>query len=239
MTSLVLLLTLVFLDSIVGFVSGFGTSTLLLPVLLLWYPIDTALILTSFVHLLNNISKAAFFFKQLSWHFFLLFAVPAVICSLIGAQFVFLVNRTLLARGIGLLLLVYILLQLLWHGTLVIKKSIWLAVGGGFYGLMEGLTGIGGAFRATLLSSYAMAPAAFVATNGAIALVVDIARLTTYTRLQTNPAFSFWTYGLVAIMTLGGSLVGKILVEYLPVRTIKRIVFWVIILASIKLIIAP
>lgn len=234
-----LLLILIFCDSIVGFVSGFGTSTLLLPVLLLWFPVGTALLLTGFVHLLNNIGKAAFFFREISWRLLLIFGIPAVICSLIGAQFVFMVNRALLARFIALLLIAYVIAHVGWNKIITIKKYAWLSVGGAFYGLMEGLTGIGGALRAALLNSYQLSPGAFVATNGLIALIVDIARVGTYARYQGIHAFTWWFYGLVALATFGGAVCGKYFVDYLPARILDRIVLVVIIGASIKLLIAP
>lgn len=234
-----LILVLIFVDSIVGFVSGFGTSTLLLPILLLWYPIGTALILTGFVHLLNNIGKAGFFFRQTSWRFLFIFGVPAVILSIIGAQFVFIIDRAILARIIGLLLLIYVVAKVGWNRTITIKKVGYLAIGGGFYGLMEGLTGIGGALRAALLNAYDMTPGAFIATNGFIALLVDLARLATYTSNQAAYTFAWWFYGLVACVTLAGAWAGKYIVDYLPAKTIKTIVLVVITLASIKLLIAP
>ncbi len=234
-----LILALIFVDSIVGFVSGFGTSTLLLPILLLWYPIGTALILTGFVHLLNNIGKAGLFFRQTSWRFLLIFGLPAVILSIIGAQFVFIIDRAILARIIGLLLLVYVVAKVGWNRTITIKKIGYLAIGGGFYGLMEGLTGIGGALRAALLNAYDMTPGTFIATNGFIALFVDLARLATYTSNQTVYTFTWWFYGLVACTTLAGAWAGKYIVDYLPAKYIKTIVLIVITLASIKLLIAP
>lgn len=43
--------------SLLTFFSGFGLGTMLLPVFLLFFPVDLAIAMTAVVHFLNNIFK--------------------------------------------------------------------------------------------------------------------------------------------------------------------------------------
>jgi len=230
---------LIFIDSVAGFMTGFGTSMLLVPILLFWYPIHTVLILVGLMNLLNNLNKVLFFFKRVPWRLLFIFGIPAVIMSFVGAELTFFVDRTLFLRLLGILLFIYVFMKVFYKELIFPKNTSASLVGGGLYGFLEGLTGIAGALRVALFTAYNMGPAEFIATNGLLALIVDIARVGTYASHGMPPEFVWWHYLLFFAMTVAGAFGGKFLINKLPVIWIRRIVLAAVFLVSLKFIIYP
>ncbi|HPN88358.1 MAG TPA: TSUP family transporter, partial [Candidatus Omnitrophota bacterium] len=79
--------------SFLTFFSGFGLGTILMPVFLFFFPLDTAIALTAVVHLLNNILKMILLFKYVAWHVVLRFGIPAFIAAFLGAQLLFFLEK--------------------------------------------------------------------------------------------------------------------------------------------------
>src|SRR3989339_1267412 len=215
---------LIFITSLIGFIIGFGTSTLLIPILLFWYSVSTVLILVGLLHLLNDLTKIFFLFKEVPWRLAIFFGFPAVVMSFFGAQLTFLIDRALFLRVLGIILLIYVLVE--WfHETIVLPRNrVVTLLGGGLYGFIQGLTGIGGALRAAILTSYHMTPAEFVAANGFVTLLVDLVRVGTYISHGFPLEFAWWHYLLFIIAVLLSAVVGKYLIYRLPVKLIQQLV---------------
>src|SRR5512140_728221 len=75
-----------FLASGLTLFSGFGLGTLLLPVMALFFPLDTAIALTAVVHCLNNLFKFALLGRHADRATVLRFGLPAILAALLGAR---------------------------------------------------------------------------------------------------------------------------------------------------------
>ncbi len=75
--------------SLLTFFSGFGLSTILTPVFILFFPIDVAIALTGIVHLLNNLFKMALVGKKAVWEVAWKFGLPAILGAFVGARLLF------------------------------------------------------------------------------------------------------------------------------------------------------
>ena len=64
-TEILFISILTFIASIVGTVTGFGTSTIMVPALLFFYPLPQVLLLVGIVHFAGNIWKMIFFHSGL------------------------------------------------------------------------------------------------------------------------------------------------------------------------------
>lgn len=230
---------LIFISSLIGFVIGFGTSTILIPALLFWYSVHTVLILVGLLHLFNDFTKIFFLLKDVPWRLATFFSFPAIVMSFVGAQLTFLINRTLFLRLLGIILLMYVLIE--WfYKTVVLPRNRLMVFGGGcLYGFLQGLTGVGGALRAAILTSYHMKPAEFIAANGFIALLVDLVRVGTYISHGFPLEFAWWHYLLFIMVVLLSAVVGKYLIYRLPVKLIQQLVLIAIFMVSLKFIFLP
>lgn len=170
----------VFLASFIGTLAGFGTSTVMFPVLLFYMSHQEALVFTSIIHLCTDISKMIFFKKGFNIHIILFFGIPAIIASMIGAFFVFDISLILFKHILALFLLSYAALIFL-KPTFSIKPSNSLLIGGGMLtGFSAGFFGMRGVIRSLMLSMYNLPKTVYLATVGIIAFLVDISRISMY-----------------------------------------------------------
>ena len=71
-----LIALLTFVGSLVGTLTGFGTSTVMVPVLVMFYPLPQALLLVGIIHWFGDIWKMLLFRSGVRWRLVLLFGVP-------------------------------------------------------------------------------------------------------------------------------------------------------------------
>jgi len=230
---------LIFVDSVVSFVCGFGMSTLLIPILLLWYPVHVVLVLVGFLHLVSNLNKVLLLTQAIDWKLFSWLGIPAICMSVAGAYLTSYIPRDLFLRILGLVLLVYVLVSLFYEHIKFPRKPLFSLFAGGVYGFIEGLTGIGGVMRVSLFYAYTLPPAVFIATSGFLALLVDVARVGTYLRAGMPDVFMWWHYVLFVTMATAGSVAGRSLINVLPARFIRYLIVVAIVLVSIKFVVAP
>lgn len=74
-----------FIASGLTFFSGFGLGTLLLPAFALFYPVTQAVALTAVVHFLNGLFKLLLVGRHTNLRVMLLFGLPALAASFLGA----------------------------------------------------------------------------------------------------------------------------------------------------------
>jgi len=67
MTQLILLCLLTLLASGIGTATGFGTSTVMIPIMALFVPLPIVLLFVGIVHLCGNIWKVVLFKRGLDW----------------------------------------------------------------------------------------------------------------------------------------------------------------------------
>jgi len=178
--ALIALLTII--AGMVGTITGFGTSTIMVPVLLIWFPLPMTLLLVGIIHWFGDIWKIALFRKGFNWRLVFAFGIPGVLLTWLGAHFVFTAPEEMLSRILGGFLVAYTLFLFLNPSFKFKDSTITAAVGGGLSGFFAGVFGVGGAVRSAFLTAFDLPKAVYIATAGAIGLGVDSARLVEYWR---------------------------------------------------------
>ncbi|MGZ7069115.1 MAG: sulfite exporter TauE/SafE family protein [Methanobacterium sp.] len=237
MSELILLFfILAFLSVVVGTVAGFGTSTILLPIALFFVDFKTALVLVAISHLSGNLGATTFFRHGLDRRLFLLFGVPSVVLTVIGAAIVIYIPQNVLEILLGIFLLLFSIYSLLMPDFKVKAAKIYTIFGGGLSGFLQGLMGIGGPLRGSFLISYNLNKFMYIATMSAIAVVIDATRIPIYFYNNLlGPQFYFYIPSLV-IIGIAGSYTGKRIVNQIPQDIFKNVVLVAIALASLLLI---
>lgn len=176
--------------------SGFGLGTILLPAFAIFFPVPVAVAATGVVHLLNNVFKAGLLWRQADWRVVLRFGVTAVPAAMLGAWLLARLGDTPrlftwnalghsfgptgASLAVGLLLLIFALLELQsWFQKLAAPPRL-QPLGGLITGFFGGLTGQQGALRSIFLLRAGLDAKPFIATGVMIAIIVDLARLSTY-----------------------------------------------------------
>ncbi len=236
-----LILVVVIVASSVGTMTGFGTSTIMVPVMLsLEYPLAETLLFVGIIHWFGNLWKLILFKRGFRWKLILSFGIPGIAATYLGASLVFDISSALLSRILGAFLIGYVV-YLFVKGTFRIKPSLFTgACGGALSGFFAGLFGIGGAVRGMFLTVFDLPKEVYITTAGAIALIIDTTRLTTYLREGTQLE-QLLLSGLIVFIPASflGARSAKSVVNKIPQEHFRRVIAAFLFLIGIKLILFP
>ncbi|MGZ7049364.1 MAG: sulfite exporter TauE/SafE family protein [Methanobacterium sp.] len=237
MNELVLLFFIIaFLSVVLGTVVGFGTSTVFLPLALFFVDFKTALVLVAITHISGSLGATTFFRHGLDRKLILLFGVPTVILTVIGAYLVIYVPQDVLQITLGIFLFLFSIYSLLKSDFKISATKINTIIGGGLSGFMQGLIGIGGPLRGAFLNSYNLKKFKYIATLSAIAIIEDATRIPIYfSNNLLEPQFYYYIPFLVVI-GIAGSYTGRKIVNRIPQNIFKKVVLVVIAIVSLVLV---
>lgn len=184
------------LASCLTFFTGFGLGTLLMPAFALFFAVEVAVAMTAVVHLLNGVFKLLLVGRAVDVRVALRFGLPAIVAAMVGARVLLWLSdlpalytyeafdrtfvMTAAKLGVGVLMLVFAIVELAPGTKKLAVDPRYLPLGGVISGFFGGLSGHQGAFRSAFLVRSGLTPASFVATGSAIALLIDLARLSLY-----------------------------------------------------------
>ena len=197
-----------FVISAIVLYSGFGLSTLLLPVFALFFPLPLAIAAAAIVHLVSNLFKFTLFYRNINWPTVFKFGVPAMFAAIIGSLLLSTISadEMLLARIIGGLIIFFALFELLPVLKKIVIPPKWLSLGGLISGFFGGLSGHQGAIRSAFLLKTQTSKDTYIATGVAIAILVDLNRLVVYG--TSTIAFTNNDFSTALVVAIGASLLG-------------------------------
>jgi hypothetical protein len=230
----------VIIASTVGTLTGFGTSTIMVPIMALFFPLPQTLLFVGIIHWFGDIWKLLLFRSGFKWKLVLAFGLPGIVFAFIGARLVFGIPNEILSRILGAFLIAYVA-YLFFRSSFRVRPNMFTgAVGGALSGFMAGIFGIGGAVRSMFLTAFNLPKEVYIATAGAIALVIDSTRLGTYlmegARLEQT-----LLCGLLLFVPLSfvGAAIAKRIVDKIPQEHFRQFVAVFLLLTGLKLLIWP
>ncbi|MEQ1789155.1 MAG: sulfite exporter TauE/SafE family protein [Rickettsiales bacterium] len=158
-----------FLASGLTLFSGFGLGTILMPVIAMFFPVPIAIAITAIVHLLNNLFKLVFLWRNVNILVLLGFGLPAFIAAIIGALLLdyisileaittyqlsehnFTITPVKLAAGI--LLIIFSTAELVPFSNKLTTHNFSLSFGGALSGFFGGLSGHQGCIPQRIFNS--------------------------------------------------------------------------------------
>lgn len=224
----------------VGTLTGFGTSTIMVPILLFFLPLPQTLLLVGIIHWFGDIWKMLFFRKGFQWKLILSFGAAGILASFLGANIVLSVSETLLSRILGGFFIFYVLF-LFYNPTFKIPKKSFTAVSGGaLSGFLAGIFGVGGAVRSMFLSAFDLPKAVYIATAGAIAFFIDITRIATYlgNGIRLDESY-LWGLLLFIPASLAGAALAKKVIDRIPQEQFRRVIAVFLFVVGVKFLIFP
>ncbi len=235
-----ILTVVVIVASCVGTMTGFGTSTIMVPALLLFYPLPQTLLFVGIVHWFGDVWKLLLFRRGFQWKLILSFGIPGIAATVLGASLIFNIPSTVLSRMLGIFLVCYVVYLFL-KSSFRIRPNLFAgALGGALSGFLAGIFGIGGAVRGLFLTAYDLPKEVYIATAGAIALFIDTTRLTTYL-LKGARIEELLLWGLLLFVPASflGAKIAQRIVGKIPQQHFRKIVAVFLLLVGIKLILLP
>ena len=193
---IVLIALAAFTASAATLVSGFGLSTVLVPVFALFFSLPLAIGAVAFVHLVNTLFKVALLWRAIHWSAALRFGLPAAAAAILGATLLGALGEaaplltyqladtraevTPLKLVVGLLILLLVALEVSPVASSLQLSPRALPIGGLLSGFFGGLTGNQGVLRSAFLLRLRLSPERFAATGAVGAAFVDLSRLAVY-----------------------------------------------------------
>ncbi|HEX9750969.1 MAG TPA: TSUP family transporter [candidate division Zixibacteria bacterium] len=101
------LAVLTLIASVVGTLTGFGTSTIMVPAMVLFLPLPETLLMVGVVHWFGDIWRVVLFRAGLQWRLIVLFGIPGIVTSYIGARAALSIPSGNVLRILGIALALY------------------------------------------------------------------------------------------------------------------------------------
>lgn len=245
MPELFILILIIFASSL-GTITGFGTSTIMMPILMIYYPSSEVLLFVSIIHWFNALIRVFLFREGLDWKLIFFFGFAGIIAAFFGAKTFLMINPDLVAKTIAGFLLAYSVF--LWFNPKFEIKYTKLKASlfGSVSGFIAGLFGMGGAIRGAFLSSFNLPKAVYLANSAFILLLIDSSRLTTYfsQKMNFDSILSFDSSKSILIMlgyliaSIIGVQAGKAIVDKVPQERFRHAIAVFLAVIAIKLLIA-
>jgi len=232
---------LTFLAGILGTITGFGISTVMVPIVLLFLPLPETLLLIGVIHWFGDIWKMYFFKHGFKTKLLLYFAIPGIILAVVGARMALTLPESLLSRFVGIVILSYVIYLFLKPNFKLKNNLLTASLGGGGSGLLGGISGVGGgALRAIVLTAFNLPKSEYIFISGLTGFAIDASRIATYffggTRISQN-----LTTGLLVFIPASflGAWIAKRLVNKIPQKSFRMLISVFLFLIGLKFLFFP
>jgi len=240
MTQTLLICLLTFFASGIGTATGFGTSTIMIPVMILYVPLPVALLFVGVIHLCGDVWKVLLFRRGFDWRLVLAFGLPGILFSFLGASLTLQAQNFPLKRILGAFLLVYVVILFIKRTWALPRKNVTAVCGGALSGFFAGFFGVGGAVRGAFLAAFDLPKEIYIFTSGLIALFIDLTRVTRYLWGGTHLQADLISALLFSIpLSFIGAYLAKRFLERLPQKFFRIFVAVFLALVSLKLLFWP
>ncbi|MEK7520637.1 MAG: sulfite exporter TauE/SafE family protein [Patescibacteria group bacterium] len=165
---------------IIGTITGFGSATIFTAVAAFFMDIKTAIVVVAFFHLFGAATRLFLFRKTLDKQVAILFGLPDILFTVIGAALILAAPAELIKTAFGVFLIGYSLFSFFKPNMNLPRKTATLAAGGALSGFLAGLIGTGGAVRATAMTAFGLPRDYYLGTGALLAVVTDLTRLSVY-----------------------------------------------------------
>jgi hypothetical protein len=225
-----------FLAAVLTLMTGFGLGTILTPVFLLFYDVKIAILIVAIVHLLNNLTKASIFRRDIDFTLLKRFGIVTLIGAFAGSLLQGAIDSAHVKIVLGIALIFLGIKEISGFSEKMRLPRRIDFMGGFLSGLLGGLVGNQGAVRSAYLLNYPLSKETFIATAAVIASIVDITRIPAYA--ITGKERLIANYHIIIITTLSaliGTFTGKRLMKKLSLENFKLYVAGSIILIGLLL----
>ncbi len=237
--SLVGLLILILFASTTGTITGFGTSTLMLPVILMFHSLSDALIFVTIIHWFNAMWRLLYFRSGFDLKLVLTFGLSGIITAIIGAKIVFLVDENILTKLIAVFLLGYSIFLLKNPSFEISFNKRTGIIGGALSGFIAGIFGMGGAIRSAFLAAFNLPKEIYLANSALLLAIIDTSRLLTYFYERQGVGdllgMGYTNLTICILFSFIGVSLGKKIVDKIPQEKFRIIIAVFLMIIAVKL----
>ena len=225
-----------FVSCLISAIFGFGSALFVLAIGAYILPVKETIALGAVLFTASGMSKVILFRKYVDWSTAGIMAIGSIPFSYIGASLVPIAPAEVLRKGLGLMVLCYLIFSLSsWQIKIKIER-VGLIFGSGIYGFLSGFLGGGNVVTAILFQEMGLQKEAFVGAMAATSLLANVVKVITYSKnsLITEERFSI-IIGLIC-SAIFAVFLGRTLLKELSVKHFRRGVLAMLGIVAIGLI---
>ena len=235
----ILLATAAFLASTLAAVAGFGGAAVLLPALVAVFGVRDAIPILTVAQLVGNGSRVWFNRREVVLPVVAWFSVGAVPLAIVGGMLFATAPLGALKRVIGGFLLLMVLWRHVPGATMWRPKAQAFAGLGAMFSFISALTGSVGPLMAPFFLAYGLVKGAYIGTEALATVVMHVVKLGAYTGMAILTGRAVVAGVALGPIMIGGSWVGKRIVDRLPERVFVAIIELVLVGAGVWFVIGP
>ena len=221
-------------SAFVGSVAGSGGSTVLLPVLVLYYGIHDAVPILTIANFSANVSRMVITRREIVFPVVGWFVLGAFPMSLLGAWVFTIADPKLLTRLLGALLIVVVAWRRLRPRPAIKRAAIWFWPVGTVCGFLEGILGTVGPLMAPFFLAYGLMRNAYIGTDALATVAMQGTKLAVFGSAQIlRPGLIVAGLTLIPFM-IAGTVIGKRVLARVPERVFALLIEGMLVFAGLN-----
>ncbi|ETW99315.1 MAG: hypothetical protein ETSY1_15425 [Candidatus Entotheonella factor] len=221
----------------IGSVTGGGVTIILLPVLVVHFGIQVAMLIVTLALLAAGASRVTVYRSELDWQVVFWFTLGSLPLTCAGTYLFTIAAPDLLTRILGGFLISAVVCQRLFTQPLSGFAVAWFLPIGAAFGFLTGISAAVAAILAPFFLGYGLRKGAYVGTMGFNILIIQIVKLAVFGNQDFLPP-SVLLYGALLVpFMIAGTVLGKKFLERVSERLFVMIIEVIMILAGLNFII--
>jgi len=221
-------------SAFVGSVAGSGGSTVLLPVLVLYYGIHDAVPILTIANFSANVSRMIITRREIVFPVVGWFVLGSFPMSLLVAWVFIVADPKLLTRLLGALLIAVVAWRHLRPRPVTKRAAIWFWPVGVVCGFLEGILGTVGPLMAPFFLAYGLMRNAYIGTDALATVAMQGTKLAVFGSAQVLH-LGLIVAGLTLIpFMIAGTIIGKHVLERVPERVFALLIEGMLVFAGLN-----
>ena len=194
---------------IVGGIVGFGSSIMLMPVLVFTFGPRQAVPIMAIGSIMTNLSRIAVWWRDVDWRACAVYSITGAPAAVLGARTLVALPAAVIDVALGTFFIAMIPIRR-YLASRELKIDLWmLAVIGLVVGYVTGIVATTGPITAPVFLAYGLVKGAFLATEAAGSLAIYLSKSITFRALGALPLDALATGLIVGSSLMIGTIISK------------------------------
>jgi uncharacterized protein len=220
----------------VGGIIGFGSSIMLMPVLVMSFGPREAVPVMALAAVMANLSRVLAWWRAIDWRAVAAYASTAVPGAALGARTLLVLPPRAVEIALGFFFIAMIGVRRVLAAQDVRLLPWHLAVAGAFIGFLTGIVVSTGPITVPVFLAYGLAKGAFIATEAAASLAVYVAKVIVFRSFGALPLAVIVKGLLVGSTLMAGAFVARRFVVTMPAERFRYLMDAVLLVSGVALL---
>jgi uncharacterized protein len=193
----------------VGGIVGFGSSIMLMPILMLAFGPKEAVPIMAIAALLANLSRVAVWWREIDWRANAAYCATAIPAAAMGARTLLTLEPQLIEAFLGVLFIAMVPVRR-WLMARGLRIGLWhLSVVGAGIGFLSGLVASTGPINTPFFLAYGLVKGAYLSTEALGSMAIGITKAIVFQRFDALPPETALRGLIVGASVMAGSWVAR------------------------------